>query len=215
LLALLGFSGEALCTPDAATWTREVLLGANGSHYFVWVARWSQPGSHHESSASVSIRKVRLSDFVVEQEAEVYSASYVFEDTTEFSRPPFDLSVYLRENRVAPTFAAEGPMQVAVRDSTLELVVGEAHGILLTAKELRDQLRRRLDPIEDEPRVVGRYDAEGGDGGSPSYSFYSLVLGGRAYDGNWSEVLVVVSEGQDRRAWEQVEAVEDGSEDGE
>lgn len=215
IAALLATAPAALCTPDAATWTREVLLGTNSDHYFLWVAYWSQKGDHYSSSATTAIRKVRLADFDIVQEIEVSSLSYRDEgandswDTTAATLDGFDLSAYLRENRVIPVFPGEGPIQAVVEDSVLYLEDGENRAVLLTAARLRDQ----VGVIGSDPHVVGRYDVVcGEEGEGRAYYFYVVQFNSRSYDDNWSEVLVVVSSEQDQRAWEEIQAAEEAGE---
>jgi hypothetical protein len=79
LLVLIGHSGPAWASPTAATWRREILLGTNAEHYFVWVAEWGQPGSYFGASASVMMEKRRLWDSEVVEDTLVYSMRYLDE----------------------------------------------------------------------------------------------------------------------------------------
>jgi hypothetical protein len=154
------------------------------------VSHWSQKGYHHSSEASTSLRKVRLTDRHVVEEILVFSASYMDHDTTLVAVDGFDMSKYLRENRVIPAFASDITHRVVVQDSALcALFAGDEREVLLTKEDLQKQIGRFM----YHPRVVGRCDVDFAVAAETrTVSFFSIQLNSASYDDNWSEILVLV-----------------------
>lgn len=201
VVALQSWPGSSGATPNPAAWRRETLLGANSAFFFVWVANWAQPGSHYQSSESAFIEKVRFADRRVVESHQVLGASvkYAFDEDvweSEYEElPEFDLTGFMRENRVSPAFSTDLhwlDWEVVIRDGELVLTEDGLSATILTGEEIADQIPEVGEGYE-EPEVVGcQTVSPTGQETAKAMLFFLVQLNSAYWDDDWSEVLLLV-----------------------
>lgn len=196
LASLLVLTAIAGATPDAASWRRQMLIGQNAEHFFRYVAVSDHPASYYSYSRTLRIEKVlKLDSRVVESVvlAEVtYSQDLNTEQWSEASGavPSFDLSGYLRTNRVAFAFPSDViHFRTFAIDSAGVWELFEDGRIRLAT---RADLERQIPELGEDPRVVGVEETGPIHGGDV---FLRIESGSAAWDMNWSEDLLLVRGG--------------------
>lgn len=189
-------------TPGAASWRREVLLGANDDFYFVWVAKWSQPGSHYTSRESVTVHTARFDNNVAVDSVLVLAAHHTFIQSqgpweASYSElPQFDLAQFLSENRIRPAFTSEWPKDVAIEDGAL-VVRGEfGSKVVLT----RSEIGELVPSIGRDPHIVQCQRVRRMNRSGPLVLFFTIRFNTSHDDDDWTEVLIPVTLEQVQRA---------------
>lgn len=193
LLAVAVLFSIAHATPEPSDWRREVLLGDNDDYFFRFVTDSFHPGSHYTYTRALKLEKVRKSDARVVRSVLIRNVHYSqHPDSLHWSEasdslPPFDLTTYLRENRVDLAFPSE---LIQVRAFKIDSggvweVLHEGRVRLATRRELD----RQIPSLGEHPRVVGIEQT----GPDPSKDFYLLIdSGDESWDDDWAEDLLMI-----------------------
>ena len=105
LLALA--AGDAYGTPDPGKWRQQALIGANETYFFYYETVRIYPGSYYGYSEQLSLCRKRRADNIVDEKILLRNVQYaanaetmVWTSSDADTTLAFDLSRYLRENRV-------------------------------------------------------------------------------------------------------------------
>lgn len=196
LLAVAALFSIAHATPEPAAWRCEILIGDNEEFFFRYVTDSVHPGSYFTYSSSLRLEKVRKSDARVVKTFLLRNVQYSqHPDSLHWSEssdslPPFDLTGYLRENRVELAFPSE-----LIHARVFRIDSGGVWEILHDGRvrlATRRELERQIPSLGEHPHVVGIEQT----GPDPSKDLYLLIVSGdESWDDDWAEDLLRIHGG--------------------
>ncbi len=197
LLAAAAFFSIAHASPEFGAWRQEILIGDNEEFFFRYVTDSVHPGSYYICTRTLRLEKVRKTDAHVMKTYLLRKVHYSqHPDSLRWaeasdSLPAFDLTSYLRDNRVELAFPSEliharvfridaGGVWEVLRDGSVRLAT-------------RRELERQIPSLGEHPRVVG-IEQTGPDSGKDLYLL--IDSGDESWDDDWDEGLLVIHGGK-------------------
>ena len=145
-LWILGYSTSVWATPDASTWKRELLIGANDTHFYSYVIERENPSSYFEYTETLLLAKYAITTGQLAEKITIRKTLHLDKEgnnnwtTEEQLTTPFDLNHFLTENHVSYAFPNNiGDAQIVVKTEGFFLQDEKSQVVLLPKSKVVPQ----------------------------------------------------------------------------